>query len=124
MYAEDLDLGWRLHAAGWRTIYEPRAIVRHEVAAATKQAFGDTRDARHVMAAYAWMLRERGVAVTRAYAFINWLGSLIRGAALALPAQIAPRRYAQARHRERHYAALHRRGLRATAAFGRGDAWD
>lgn len=27
---EDVDLGWRLSAAGWRVIYDPDAIVRHE----------------------------------------------------------------------------------------------
>ena len=32
MYAEDLDLGWRLHQAGWATRYEPDAVVDHEVA--------------------------------------------------------------------------------------------
>jgi mycofactocin system glycosyltransferase len=28
--AEDVDLGWRLDAAGWRVRYEPRAMVEHE----------------------------------------------------------------------------------------------
>jgi mycofactocin system glycosyltransferase len=28
-YGEDVDLVWRLHDAGWRVRYEPRAIVRH-----------------------------------------------------------------------------------------------
>ncbi|WP_225734882.1 mycofactocin biosynthesis glycosyltransferase MftF [Pseudoclavibacter endophyticus] len=27
---EDVDLVWRLHAAGWRVRYEPRAVVQHE----------------------------------------------------------------------------------------------
>jgi N-acetylglucosaminyl-diphospho-decaprenol L-rhamnosyltransferase len=37
MYAEDLDLGWRLHEAGWATRFEPRAVVDHHHAAATTQ---------------------------------------------------------------------------------------
>jgi N-acetylglucosaminyl-diphospho-decaprenol L-rhamnosyltransferase len=40
MYAEDLDLGWKLRQAGWATRYEPRATVDHESAAATTKAFG------------------------------------------------------------------------------------
>ena len=39
MYAEDLDLGWKLRERGWATRYEPRALVDHESAAATTQAF-------------------------------------------------------------------------------------
>src|SRR5207302_843847 len=40
MYAEDVDLGWRLHEAGWATRYEPTAVVDHESAASTTQLFG------------------------------------------------------------------------------------
>ena len=29
-YAEDTDLGWRARLAGWRCIYNPRAIVYHD----------------------------------------------------------------------------------------------
>lgn len=28
--AEDVDLAWRVHAAGWRVRYDPAAVVRHE----------------------------------------------------------------------------------------------
>ena len=28
-YYEDVDLGWRLWAAGWRVLFEPRAVARH-----------------------------------------------------------------------------------------------
>lgn len=31
MYYEDVDLAWRLHLAGWRTIYVPRAVVFHHL---------------------------------------------------------------------------------------------
>ena len=41
MYAEDLDLAWRLAAAGWARRFVPAARVGHEVAAATGQRFGD-----------------------------------------------------------------------------------
>jgi N-acetylglucosaminyl-diphospho-decaprenol L-rhamnosyltransferase len=29
MYLEDVDLGWRLHRAGWRVRYEPAGVVVH-----------------------------------------------------------------------------------------------
>ncbi len=51
LYAEDLDLGWRLARAGWATRYEPRARVRHHESAATGQAWGsDERTARWLRA--------------------------------------------------------------------------
>ncbi len=35
MYVEDVDLCWRLHRAGWRVGYEPKARVVHTVGAAS-----------------------------------------------------------------------------------------
>ncbi|MDM7992601.1 MAG: glycosyltransferase family 2 protein [Candidatus Fermentibacter sp.] len=29
-YMEDVDLGFRLHAGGWRVLYEPDAVIAHE----------------------------------------------------------------------------------------------
>jgi N-acetylglucosaminyl-diphospho-decaprenol L-rhamnosyltransferase len=100
MYAEDLDLGWRLAQAGWHTRYEPAARVRHHASAATKQAWGDERTARWQRATYEWMLRRRGVARTRAAAALNVGGALARAALL-------PR----ARRANLRWARLHRMGL-------------
>ncbi|WP_348104147.1 glycosyltransferase family 2 protein [Lapillicoccus sp.] len=38
MYYEDTDLSWRLRLAGWRIVYEPRAVVRHLHAASADPA--------------------------------------------------------------------------------------
>ena len=38
LYVEDLDLGDRLRAAGWRLRYEPAAVVEHRVGASTSRA--------------------------------------------------------------------------------------
>jgi len=38
MYVEDVDLCWRLHRAGWRVGYEPRARVVHTVGASSDLA--------------------------------------------------------------------------------------
>jgi GT2 family glycosyltransferase len=79
MYAEDLDLGWRLRRAGWATRYEPRAVVHHDEASATEVAFGWRRRERWQRATYAWILRRRGPVRLRAIAALNVLGALVRG---------------------------------------------
>ncbi len=40
MYAEDIEIAWRLHAAGYDFRYEPAARVHHAGSAAALQAFG------------------------------------------------------------------------------------
>ena len=77
LFAEDLDLGWRLRRAGWATRYEPAARVKHVGSAATG-AFGDERTERWQRATYAWILRRRGIAVTRLTALLNVIGALAR----------------------------------------------
>ncbi len=37
MYFEDVDLGWRCRLAGWRAVFEPKAIVRHAFQASSKK---------------------------------------------------------------------------------------
>jgi GT2 family glycosyltransferase len=101
MYAEDLDLGWRLARAGRPTVYVPGAHVRHEVAAATTQKFGDDRAFRAQARAYAWMLRRRGLGRTRAAAVLNIAGAGARAALSRGPARAAARRW----------VTIHRSGL-------------
>jgi GT2 family glycosyltransferase len=83
MYAEDLDLGWRLRRAGWATRYEPRAVVDHYSGASTSQVWGEDPSARFWRSTYGWMARRRGVARTRTVAAMNALGALARWAVLA-----------------------------------------
>jgi GT2 family glycosyltransferase len=117
MYAEDLDLAWRLRQAGWRTRYVPAAAARHEVSAAARQAFAERRTDRHMAAAHAWMVRRRGAAAARLYAALNACGAAARWLALTPLAALMPGRYGARQRLERRYAALHARGLRP-----RGDA--
>ncbi|HEV2753545.1 MAG TPA: glycosyltransferase family 2 protein, partial [Solirubrobacteraceae bacterium] len=70
-YAEDLDLCWRLHRAGWATRYVPAARVHHDHSAAALAAWGEERLVRSQAAAYAWMRRRRGAARTVAVAALN-----------------------------------------------------
>jgi GT2 family glycosyltransferase len=115
MYAEDLDLGWRLAKTGWTTRYEPRARVRHEHAAAASVAFGNERHDRYMEASYGWMARRRGMAVTWTFAGLNYAIAQSRAAAFGLGARFAPRRFSGRRDAARAHAAGHRRGLRSRA---------
>jgi N-acetylglucosaminyl-diphospho-decaprenol L-rhamnosyltransferase len=86
MYAEDLDLGWRLHQHGWATRYEPRAEVEHESAASTSQLFGPELAPHWQRATYGAIARRRGSGYARAVALFNLLGALWRWARVALRA--------------------------------------
>ena len=110
MYAEDLDLGWRLRRARWHTLYEPAAVVDHHSAAATTQAWGSGLTARWQRATYAWMLRRRGWPTTRAVAAINVIGCAVRWLALAPLSRLRPR-WAGSRRTARWWMALHAQGL-------------
>jgi N-acetylglucosaminyl-diphospho-decaprenol L-rhamnosyltransferase len=117
MYAEDLDLGWRLHRAGWATRYVPQAVVDHHSAASTTQAWGDTRTERWQRSTYAWMSRRRGTLLTRVTAAINVLGCATRWAALTPAARIAPARWAPRRAAARWWMGMHAQGLSSAQAL-------
>jgi len=118
MYAEDLDIGWRLHKAGWQTRYEPRAEVEHESSASTDQAWGDAgKTERWQRSTYAWMLRRMGAPRTRAVAAIQIAGQLARLLWLEPAARIAPARWQRRRDAARWWIRLHRAGLESRAAL-------
>lgn len=119
MYAEDLDLGWRLAQAGWRTVYAPGAVVRHSSRASTAQAWGPDTDARWTASTYAWMLRRRGAVRTRTAAAVNVAGASARALLFGALARLAPGRFADRRDAMRRWAALHRIGLRPRAEIVR-----
>ena len=111
MYAEDLDLAWRLRQAGWRTWFEPSAIVRHAGAASTSQAWGAQSTEQWMWSSYAWMLRRRGTAFVRVTAIVNLLGASARLALLSARAVKDPARFAGARAGMLEWVRLHRIGL-------------
>jgi N-acetylglucosaminyl-diphospho-decaprenol L-rhamnosyltransferase len=113
LYAEDLDLCWRLARAGWSTHYEPAAAAEHAVSAATRSAsWGTEREIRAQASAYAWMGRRLGPARAGLTAAINVGGALARWTPLALAARVDPVRYAHARDVHRGYLRMHLTGLR------------
>lgn len=105
LYAEDVDLCWRLARAGWRTRYEPSARVTHAVSAATTQAWTDdgAREDRKQAATYAWMRGRYGARRTAFLAGAAWAGARVQ--ALREPA-------GWRRDRALAHAARHRAGLR------------
>jgi N-acetylglucosaminyl-diphospho-decaprenol L-rhamnosyltransferase len=112
MHSEDIDLGWRLARAGWRTRYEPRATVLHVGSAASKKAFGEALWIRWMAATYAWMARERGVAVAWTTALINYAGAAARFVLYAALSRIARRRFLPLAARYREWMSIHRVGLK------------
>lgn len=112
LYAEDLDLCWRLHRAGRPTRYVPDAVVHHHVSAATSARWTtDERAVRTQRAAYAWMLARRGAPITRVVALANLAGPVVRWLLWTVAAPLAPRRAARHRRINRGYARMHRTGL-------------
>jgi N-acetylglucosaminyl-diphospho-decaprenol L-rhamnosyltransferase len=86
MYAEDLDLAWRLRQAGWATRYEPRAYVDHAHGAATAQHFGPEVAPHYQRSTYGFLARRRGVAHAWTIALLmalgavpRWLRTVVRG---------------------------------------------
>jgi N-acetylglucosaminyl-diphospho-decaprenol L-rhamnosyltransferase len=113
MYAEDLDLGWRAAQAGWKTLFESTAVVRHHGAAATSQLWGDARDERWQRSTYAWMLRRRGLVVTRSFGLMNTAGAAVRTGLLTIPAVVLGRPWRAKWATMRRWLHLHLGNLRA-----------
>jgi GT2 family glycosyltransferase len=78
LFAEDLELGWRLRDRGWVTWYEPAARVRHASGAATASAFGSARRTRFMTATYSTLARRSGRARALLTALVNVLGAAVR----------------------------------------------
>ncbi len=115
MYAEDLDLGWRLHDAGWTTRFEPRARVVHAAGASTEIAFADDRIERYTRATYAVLIRRRGTSLTRIAAAINVAGAAVRIVWLA-PLAVLGRRWRGPLAAARRWLGVHLEGLHLARA--------
>jgi N-acetylglucosaminyl-diphospho-decaprenol L-rhamnosyltransferase len=112
MYAEDLDLGWRLHDHGWTTRYEPRARVLHESGAATAAAFGEYRAGRFMTATYGVVRRRRGRALAALTAAVSVAGAAARVAWMT-PLALLSRRWRGRAASNRMWLAAHLEGLRS-----------
>jgi GT2 family glycosyltransferase len=115
MYAEDLDLGWRMRRADWTTRYEPEATVYHEESAATIQAWGGERFARWHASTYAWLVRRRGLAYARLITLLNVLGFSARALLYTAGAACGVQSARNARRNAFNAARAHTVGLRSSA---------
>lgn len=113
LYAEDLDLAWRLGRRGWRTHYEPRAVVYHEESAAAAKVWGDGLPAKWLEATYASIGRRRGLGRARSLAAFNIAMSGVEWGLYSLLATMSPApRWRDGKLRARRGIRLHRLGLR------------
>lgn len=117
MYAEDLDLGWRMRRAGWVTRYEPKAVVYHDESAATSQAWGGTRFARWHASTYAWLVRRRGLAYARLISSINVLGFSARALVYSVGAACGLQSARNSRRNAINAIRAHTIGLRSSACL-------
>jgi N-acetylglucosaminyl-diphospho-decaprenol L-rhamnosyltransferase len=115
MYAEDLDLGWRLRQAGWATRYEPRAHVLHESAASTTKLFGPELAPVWQRSTYGFLARRRGLARTWAVASLMAVGAIARWARIVPRSLRDPGEYAEVRRAHWRWVNVHLRGLRGRA---------
>jgi len=111
MYAEDLDLGWRLRRAGYRTRYVPEARVRHASGAAARREFGERVVDRFTAATYAVLVYRRGIVRAWGTAVVNIAGAAARVAWMAPAARVLPRLRGPLAE-NRAWLRAHRQGLR------------
>jgi N-acetylglucosaminyl-diphospho-decaprenol L-rhamnosyltransferase len=113
MYAEDLDLGWKLREHGWATRYEPRALVDHESAAATTKAFGGDEEItrRWQRSTYGWIARRRGPGFARLVAAMNFAGCGLRYLAMTPLAWLRPEEWRERRRALGRWTMVHLAGL-------------
>ena len=111
MYAEDLDLAWRLRRGGWLTRYEPRARVSHESGAAARLAFGRERAGRFMGETYSVLRRRRGPLYMSLIAAINVAGAGAR-VLWFTPLSLVSGRGRAARVESRGWLRAHVRGVR------------
>lgn len=79
MYAEDLDLCWRLRHDGWTVELAGDIAVPHIGNAAGSQHWGSAREARVWAATYDWYADAMGPARARMYAALNAAGAYGKG---------------------------------------------
>jgi GT2 family glycosyltransferase len=114
MFAEDLDLGWRLRNEGWITWYEPEARVLHESGAAANPLFGDQRSVRAMAETYALLRRRRGIVRSFGTGALNIAGVAVRLAWWLPLGRFSGRWHARAAE-NRLWLEAHVRGLRCAA---------
>jgi GT2 family glycosyltransferase len=118
MYAEDLDLCWRMRGAGWDTQFEPGGTVRHALSAAGDKAFGDydARALRWGQATYSWIARRRGVVMAWTIAALELVDAAVILAVSTVPGLVSDS-WRERASRARRSIGTSRMGLRSRRAL-------
>lgn len=98
MYAEDVELCWRLGRAGWTTELVAEVAVPHVGNASGAQAWGADRDRRWWGASYDLYARMRGRAAMRRWAAVNTAGVVLHLVTNRVGARRPGPRSAERRH--------------------------
>lgn len=77
MYAEDVEICWRLAREGWQTWLATDVVIPHAANASGAQAWGSARDQRWWAASYDLYARMRRPVAARAWAAVNTVGVLV-----------------------------------------------
>lgn len=119
MYAEDVELCWRLAGQGWRTDLVADVAVPHTGNASGAQAWGTSRDRRWWAASYDLYALMRGRFAARRWAAVNTAGVLLHLAVNAAGSVLPGRRRGERRLVARSLARvlpIHLRALTRGAA--------
>lgn len=120
LYAEDLDLCWRLAQLGRPTWFIPAAIVEHHVSAATAQRW-DQRERliRTQASSYAWIAHRQGLIRARLVAAANIAGLVPRWLLAAALQRLPGRRDGHAAAVLHGYLVAHLTGFQSAAKLER-----
>ena len=100
MYAEDLDLAWRMRNAGWRSLYVGGAVAEHASGSSSGQAFSVAEGRTIVTRAYYdWVWRRLGRIRFWAILLLNLTGAWLRRIGFGLLARLGSDRAAGMRDR-------------------------
>ncbi len=76
IYAEDMDLCWRLREMGYEVMFDSDSVVVHLGSASTAPSFGHDRERMYMQASYDWYRLTHGERALRRWALVNSLGAL------------------------------------------------
>jgi len=99
MYAEDLDLCWRLHQRGWKVVLDGTVAVPHAGNAAGEVGWGSAREIQWMDAVYDWYRLERGPVAVRMWAALNLVATLTKVMSIHAACAVRPSLRASLRNR-------------------------
>lgn len=109
-YKEDIDLAWRMRLAGWKIMYQPKAVARHDRSAGE----GAVTSIRQIIEA-----RKKVSEFAKFHSFANQRLMLIKNETPRLFFKYAPRIVAKEFAAIAYVLLFERYGLRATREFFR-----